>query len=266
MDQTQDKANAPDATGHDEHHGHHDPYLAHHFETKKQQFMSAKLGMWVFLATEILMFGGLFVAYGVYHESHPAVFHIGSRYLDWELGAINTVVLLCSSFTMAWAVRAAQKTQDKRNRKGRQLTAILLGITLLGGVGFMGIKAVEYSHKFHLGLAPGKYYQPAHEIVSDAKDPVPPEDAHYPQHTKKQFADARVFFSIYFGLTGLHGLHVLIGMGLITWIFVRTLRGEFFKGYYIPVDLVGLYWHLVDLIWIYLFPLLYLVEGPGGGH
>ncbi len=294
---------------HDPQDAHGDAHLAHHFDTPQQQFASGKLGMWVFLATEILMFGGLFCGYAVYRANHPEIFHYGAKFLNSNLGAINTAVLLCSSFTMAWGVRAAQLGQ-------KQLLVLLMALTLLGGFGFMGIKFVEYQHKWHEGLLPGKYYNPvehgeadrhaedahAEAVATETADhgeeggpiaeapleapvetpgeapaglsersliPTPPAGpaglldlevgvAHETEMEEPE--KTRLFFSWYFGMTGLHGIHVLVGMGLITWILVRGARGDFGPKYFLPVDLVGLYWHLVDLIWIFLFPLLYLID------
>ncbi len=266
--------------------------LQHHFESLEQQSESGKLGMWIFLATEILLFGGLFCAYAVYRANHPEVFVYAHRYLDKVLGGVNTVVLLTSSLTMAWAVRCAQLG------KARGMSA-LLALTLLGGLGFMGIKFVEYEAKWKHGLLWGKRFQPAlHEEARSGQDPGPPAADREPQRSsrspdpgverstvppsargprgtvpaevaRQRAAYARrdepprnvqVFFGIYFLMTGLHALHVLAGMGAIGWVLVRGLRGAFGPAYYLPVDLVGLYWHLVDLIWIFLFPLLYLVH------
>ena len=358
-------------------HGHeHPPHLAHHFDTPEQQYDSAKIGMWVFLATEILMFGGLFCAYAVYRFNNPDVFRYSEHHLNTWLGATNTVVLLASSLTMALAVRAAQLGQ-------KTYLKLMLAFTLLGGVGFMCIKAVEYTEKFSHGLFPGQYsvydkqqnpegfanYM-AHageddhgdesgDHASEAAAPhgegdavpdnhgeptaanagdhvgeepainatpsdqqhatgepaegrgTPAEEAadatvansnaramygpgyvdpnagssdaalhvsgfngptglaavgHGEGHQAVEYTDlssrdqSRVpaFFNIYYMMTGLHGVHVLVGMGLIAWVLVRA--NQFGPAYFTPVDLVGLYWHLVDLIWIFLFPLLYLIH------
>jgi len=364
----------------------HPPHLAHHFETVEQQFDTAKMGMWVFLATEILMFGGLFCAYAIYRGNHPEVFMFAHKALDTNWGAINTVVLLVSSFTMAWGVRASQLGQ-----KG--LLVLMLVLTLLGGAGFMVIKAIEYSSKWHHvahdspgdwfslfagprnafhpnpavaenpeqvqemrrgaisyieGKAHGKAHGDGHEKGHAPADDDQPHDDHShtpapdhgdhdhggggaashlaetpavepdppamtvawppkaPDHTSvpepplldagiagdftrpdppkgltaelgipdtgghsypgfeelapREQQRVHVFFQIYFLMTGLHGIHVLVGMGLIAWIGVRAAMGAFGPAYYTPVDLVGLYWHLVDLIWIFLFPLLYLIH------
>jgi cytochrome c oxidase subunit 3 len=420
-----------DPHGHDPHgHGNgHDPHLAHHFDTPEQQMASGKLGMWVFLATEILMFGGLFCAYAVYRHNHPDVFEFAHQYLDKKLGAINTIVLITSSLTMAWGVRLAQLG------KHRGLIVCLV-LTLLGGYGFMAIKSIEYKAKWehHLGLGSSNRYDarykptegggghepmkthstggaaehggaepgkappnpdPAHPptvqttvkgqpvatpqgaggphpaatqatvaaINPDFVDPnagtpdaakivpaaSPPPvlaatevDKHRQAHASEEELEAEylrlarldqtrtsTFFQIYFLMTGLHGLHVVIGMALIFWILVRALpqptrrtalllglaslgvfflyvgiliphwptliigvivlltagtgvalrvmkpqpapafaggavplgyNGDFGPEYFAPVDIVGLYWHLVDLIWIFLFPLLYLIH------
>ncbi|HYP14747.1 MAG TPA: cytochrome c oxidase subunit 3 family protein [Bryobacteraceae bacterium] len=213
-----------------EHHGHHDPNLQHHFATFEQQFDASKIGMWLFLATEILLFGGLFVGFALAQAANPEAFVAAHHHLDKNLGALNTVVLLISSFTMVMAVHSAS------TNKQRPLI-INLVITLICAAVFLVVKYFEYDHKIHDGLLPGAFYH-------GSADPP------------NQF----VFFSFYFMMTGLHGLHILGGMVAISWVLRRAIRGDFNNVYYTPVDLVGLYWHLVDLIWIYLFPLLYLIS------
>ena len=211
---------------------HHDPTLQHHFTTKEQQFDASKIGMWLFLATEILLFGGLFVGYGLMQGKYPEAWVAAHHHLQRSLGAVNTIVLLVSSFTMVMAVWSAQHSKQKA-------LVIFLILTLLCAGAFLGVKYFEYSHKYHDGLLPGKFF--------DAKQhPSPPHQ--------------NIFFSFYFMMTGLHGLHIVGGMVAITWVLVKAMKGRFNSGYYTPVDLVGLYWHLVDLIWIYLFPLLYLIQ------
>jgi len=195
-----------------------------------QQFDTAKLGMWLFLVTEVLLFGGLFVGYGIMHARHPEAFMAAHHHLNRTLGATNTIVLLISSFTMVMAVWSAQTSR-------RKLCILFLILTLLCAGTFLVVKYFEYAHKFHEGLLPGKYY-------THQGDEVPGEF---------------MFFSFYFMMTGLHGVHVLLGMVAISWILLRAMRGHFSSAYYSPVDITGLYWHLVDLIWIYLFPLLYLI-------
>jgi cytochrome c oxidase subunit 3 len=362
---------------------HHPAHLAHHFNTPEQQYNSAKVGMWVFLATEMLMFGGLFCAYSVYRHNHPEVFDFAHHELERNLGAINTAVLLISSFTMALGVRAAQLGQ-------RKLLTTCLVLTLLGGGGFMIIKSMEYHHHYenHLWIGSGnlfsKIYHPPEEkagpsgglgtenavpitseepsslkpkepaepvyreepvgvpyvdphqgtadqakIVPPQKIPSgmaltvtapPPEKLNYNDLSQLDKDRVSVFFNIYYLMTGLHAIHVIVGMSLIFWVLIRnqahnvrlawsafgpfvvggyfvwlgfltgaswlwiwvgiffalmavlliaggirarrpsTGSGDFGPIYYTPVDLVGLYWHLVDLIWIFLFPLLYLIH------
>jgi len=295
------------------HGDHHDPHLAHHFDTPDHQYQSGKLGMWMFLGTELLMFGGLFCAYSVYRHNHPEVFEYAHQYLDKKLGAINTLILITSSLTMAWGVRAAQMGK-------RGLLCAMLVLTILGGAGFMGIKAVEYTTKWKHWLFIGEhnYFRDAdankakiNELEEEAlhvKDtkPVAPvvtkvepdvidpnagtpdaatiiapnitpaglspaitqKGSEAEKSEKLRYEDmgaidqkrVYTFFAIYFCMTGLHGIHVLVGMGLIAWILIRAAKNEFGPTYFTPVDLVGLYWHLVDLIWIFLFPLLYLIH------
>ncbi|MFK7961846.1 MAG: cytochrome c oxidase subunit 3 family protein [Phycisphaerales bacterium] len=343
----------PDAHGsdHDDHHDHPE-HLAHHWESLEQQFEANKLGMWLFLATEFLLFGGLFVAYAVYRHKQPELFQYGSQFLDTKWGAINTVVLIASSFTMALGVWASQLGK-------RTLLLWMLALSFMGGLGFMSIKYVEYSHKFHDNIVwgPGLYESPKHsghgddhaaggdhgddadhgddhgdgadhgdddashagdaDHDGDHSDNVPvftlesdapelpktdaPEAGVIPSgglvrapelaplirnpkvgqhghsgddgHGKKSKPDPRkdvagvdrpanahIFFGIYFCMTGLHGIHVLIGMSVIAWLFFRAFRGDFGPDNFTPVDLGGLYWHVVDMIWIFLFPLLYLIH------
>ena len=202
----------------------------HHFESVEQEFETSKFGMWLFLVTEIMLFGGLFVAYIIFRGMYPEMYHEASHHLDKVMGGINTIVLICSSLSMAVAVGMAQRNERKKS-------LALMAFTLLCAVMFLVIKYFEYKHKFHDGLLPGGYFT----------------------NTEMTHPNSQLFFSLYFLMTGLHGLHVVIGMTLICWMMVRTARGEFSSNYFFPVELTGLYWHLVDLIWIYLFPLLYLV-------
>ena len=365
-------ATAASAAGHasDPHGpGGHKPHVAHHFHSLSQQFAVEKLGIWLFLATEVLMFGGLFCAYAFYRGLHPEIFLYGHQFLPTNWGAINTVVLLTSSLTMAWGVRAAQLNQ-------RGVLKIMLIATFLGGVGFMVIKGIEYSAKFEHDLGPGpgnafyplpeglseeeradlvdarfkeiahieEYYgirqhaAPVHsdgehaasadprgeapgDAVEGQADPADPAEgaedaaggggeaetqtesktrlvtADLPrkeqsvvsppaapsngvnaafltgttpagEHNTYSYAQlpeidqkrTHVFFQIYYLMTGLHGIHVLVGMGLIGWLIVRAFGGAFSSVSFTAVDVVGLYWHLVDLIWIFLFPLLYLIH------
>ena len=206
-------------------------HVAHHFDSAKTQFDSGRMGVWIFLVTEILFFGGMFCAFAVFRSWYFDAFKEAHHHLDKVMGGTNTVVLICSSLTMALGVRSAQQS-----KKG--LTALMLALTLAFAATFLVIKYFEYHHKFVDGLLPG---------------------AAFTAEGFKTGKDAGIFFACYFMMTGVHGVHVVVGMGLISWILVKTLRGEFSSRYYAPVEGVGLYWHLVDLIWIYLFPLLYLV-------
>jgi cytochrome c oxidase subunit 3 len=209
---------------------HHDH--AHHFDSAEHEYQASKQGVWLFLVTEILMFGGLFVGYAIFHSLYPEIFAAGAKFLDWKLGSINTLVLISSSLTMALAIHYIQIGKPEKAN-------LQLVITLLCGFAFMGIKYIEYSHKIHDGLLPGALFSYQGEGLVD---------------------NLALYFSFYFMMTGLHGSHVVIGMGLITWVLIRNLRGDFNAHKYTAVEGVGLFWHLVDLIWIYLFPLLYLTE------
>jgi cytochrome c oxidase subunit III len=230
-------------TGHDGHDHDHPWYLAHHFDTPVQQFDACKLGVWAFLVQEILFFSGLFCAYAVYRWHHPEIFAYAHHFLNWKMGLVNTVVLLTSSLTMAWAVRCSQRS----DRRG---LIIMLSLTLLCAGAFLGVKFLEYSHKWHERIlwASAYAFNPAtaHGAEEIPLGPTP--------------RDVGVFFSIYFFMTGLHGIHVVVGIGLLLWLLIRSARGDFSAEHFGPVDYVGLYWHLVDLVWIYLFPLLYLIR------
>ena len=205
-------------------------YVAHHFDDADQQHEASALGMWLFLVTEIMFFGGLFTAYVVYRTMFPAAFHAASKELDIALGALNTVVLITSSLTMALSVHAAQVS-----RRGMLVVCLLLTIAL--GATFLGVKGYEYWHKWHEHLVPGPSFV-----------------FHGPDST-----NAQLFFSLYFAMTGMHAVHMVIGIGLLTVLTVRGAQGMFSRFYYTPVELTGLYWHFVDLVWIFLFPLLYLL-------
>lgn len=207
-----------------------DFHVAHHFDKADTQFDAGRMGIWLFLVTEVLLFGGLFCAFAVFRSQYFSSFVEAHHHLDKVMGAVNTVVLICSSFTMAMGVRAAQTNNKK-------LCQWMLTVTVLLAVAFLAIKAVEYQHKWADGLLPGRYF-----TATGFTTPHP-----------------GVFFGIYFMMTGIHGIHVLIGMALIVWMLLRNKKGEFSSKYYAPVEGVGLYWHLVDLVWIFLFPLLYLV-------
>lgn len=340
-------------THHHDHHGHGE-FIAHHFDNAEQQFDSGKLGIWIFLVTEVLFFSGLFVAYTLWRYHHPEIFQQAHVFLDKVLGGINTVVLLFSSLTMALAVRCSQLA----NNRG---TAIYTLITMVCAAVFLGVKAIEYSHKwdqgilvrsmwaytldhheahgtlakqlgvsdwlvtlsiipaillgvfivaaviatlmakpiwskfyaglaltvggYFLGAAGGQIYMKNYEaklaaesaqlsplvLHADDKAATTPHhdhagghagehhDSHHPD-PKSLDRDVGIFFSIYYCMTGLHAFHILGGIAFLSWIYFRSLKGHWRADYFGPVEYVGLYWHLVDLIWIYLFPMLYLID------
>jgi cytochrome c oxidase subunit III len=204
--------------------------LAHHFENLGQQKEASTLGMWVFLVTEVLFFGGLFLTYTVYRAWFPEAFAFSSHELDITLGGANTVILITSSLTMALAVHAAQTGN-------RSTLLLMLVATMLLGTAFLGIKAVEYAEKFHAHHVPGPDFQ----------------------FEKEYFRPAQIFFSLYFVMTGLHALHMIIGLGIMAWMFVWSWNGTIAREYASPIEISGLYWHFVDIVWIFLFPLLYLI-------
>jgi cytochrome c oxidase subunit 3 len=321
----------PPAAAHDHaHDGHGDhghdpihaanPHLAHHFDTPQQQFDAGKLGIWLFLLTEVLFFAGLFCAYTIYRAMRPEVFVYAHYFLNTKLGAVNTCVLLLSSLTAAWAVRNAQLRQHG-------LLKLNIVITILCACTFMVVKYFEYSHKYHDGLLPGPRFAPKEQVWElEGFKHKHPEAAEYAEHLVKHAKEAaakpaaaagapaahgadpnveaaatehdtqgehvrptleqlepliaagilgpkaetpnlpskprnaHVFFSIYFFMTGLHGFHVLVGIGIWVWMLLKANKKEFGPNYFGPIDYTALYWHLVDLIWIYLFPLLYLIH------
>ena len=317
-----DAGHAHDDQGHEAHDPIHaaNPHLAHHFDTPQQQFDAGKLGIWLFLLTEVLFFAGLFCAYTVYRSMHPEVFVYAHYFLDTKLGALNTCVLLISSLTAAWAVRNAQLAEKK-------MLMINIVVTIGCAFTFMCVKYVEYSHKYHDGLLPGHNFQPKEQIwelksfrdkhpeaaeyaeklakldekkaeaaapAAGAGAAVPAAGAAAPAKAEEKAEKierpteeelepllnaglvgprsldpsahisrprmAHVFFGIYFFMTGLHGFHVVIGIGIWIWMLVKAAKGQFGPTYFGPIDFTALYWHLVDLIWIYLFPLLYLIH------
>ncbi len=209
----------------------HPPELKHHFDDVAQQLESSTLGMWLFLATEIMFFGGMFCGYTVYRNAYPEAFASTSHYMNVPIGAINTAVLICSSLTMALAVRAAQLGQKKA-------LIWLLIVTLALGCVFLGLKGVEYHEKWvdHHIPGPGFHYA----------------DARYAQQ-------AQILFYLYFAMTGLHAVHMIVGAGLLITLIFMAARNRFSAAWYTPVDMIGLYWHFVDIVWIFLFPLLYLI-------
>jgi len=208
--------------------------LREQFDTEAQQKDASTLGMWIFLITEVMFFGGLFLAYTVYRHLYSQIFAIASTTLNVYIGAANTVVLLCSSLTMVLAVRAAQLGQKKA------IIVFLILTLILGGV-FLGVKAYEWNEKYQEHHIPG----PSFHLEGVSPD---------------QQGHAQLFFSLYFAMTGLHALHMIIGAGLLTYLILEARKGRYTAEYNTPVDLIGLYWHFVDIIWIFLFPLLYLID------
>jgi cytochrome c oxidase subunit 3 len=302
------------------------PFIQHHFDDGVHQFESGKLGIWLFLGQEVLFFSALFVAYILYRHHHPEVFAYAHKYLDVKMGAINTGVLIFSSLTAAWAVRAAQLGQ-------KRLLIALIVATLLCACGFLVIKYFEYSHKVHVGTVFGKRFVPTETpdgkkieqpdatpgktgagapapeeptatvggpkaqpapgqagAPAPGTQPVVPDDPAFendepasssgtgmgvlPAIEAQKRAGVEIdtraaampppntgmFFTIYFAMSGLHGIHVLAGVFVFIWLLIRAIRGHFGPSYYGPIDFAALYWHLVDLIWIFLFPLLYLIH------
>jgi cytochrome c oxidase subunit III len=223
----------PTTVGH-EPHAHH-PRQQHHFYSMEQQLEASILGMWVFLVTEIMFFGGLFMAYLVYRHAYPGDWVAGSQHLNVPLGALNTTVLICSSLTMVLAVRSAQVG----SRSGQIVNLIL---TILLGSTFLVVKYFEYAEKFHHNLVPGPHFDP---LLSGGQ---------------------QIFFSLYFIMTGIHAAHMVVGIVLMLIILAMAWRGRFTPEYYGPIEVSGLYWHFVDIVWIFLFPLLYLLGFHLTGH
>lgn len=207
--------------------------LREQFDTEEQQKDASTLGMWIFLITEIMFFGGMFAAYTIYRSAYPTVFGVASTSLNVTIGAINTCVLLLSSFTMVMAVRAGQLGQ-------RNMIIFFLIITLIFGCVFLGVKAYEWTEKYEEHHMPG-------------------QAAFHLEGTPLQ-GPAKLFFSLYFAMTGLHALHMVVGVGILTFIILETKKGKYSADYYTPIDIAGLYWHFVDIVWIFLFPLLYLID------
>jgi cytochrome c oxidase subunit 3 len=215
----------------------HTPGLQHHFTNMEQQRDASSLGMWIFLGTEIMFFGGMFLAYLVYRMWYFNEFAAGSHTLTLWIGAVNTAVLICSSLTVALSVRAAQLGK-------RLLLVALLVLTILFGLVFLGVKTYEWNKKFTEHHVPGYLF-------------------HFEQESSAKPIDqgrAQIFFSLYFAMTGMHALHMLIGVGIFTVITWMAWKGRFTPEYHTPVEIAGLYWHFVDIVWIYLFPLLYLID------
>jgi len=248
-------SNAVVHADHDHAHAAQHPALQHHFDTMPQQKEAAVLGMWVFLLTEILFFGGLFVAYMIYRIWYFDAFAEASRRLDLFWGGLNTVVLIFSSLTMAMAVRCAQTNK-------RKATVNWLILTMILGSVFLGVKVIEYQDKFANHEVPGYNYDFAYHERHAAAEGHPSAPRELSLSPEQLQQTTQLYFSLYFTMTGLHALHMIIGIGLMSVITWMAWKGKFDEHYYTPVEMSGLYWHFVDIVWIFLFPLLYLVERP----
>jgi cytochrome c oxidase subunit III len=277
---------------------YHEPGLQHQFEDMRQQEESVSIGMWFFLAQEIMFFGGLFTAYLVFRSRYPMAFAAGSNHLDVVMGFVNTLVLIVSSLTMALTVYFAQKSN-------RMMQVVLIVLTMIFGATFLGVKAVEYTDKYNHGLVPvagwnKKVKADEHAEHAEAHEKPCWEHAHGEEHAyvnprgEFEWADCslvkyaqdhnfltsaekigyfsngeidadkfrdkvRIYFFIYFVMTGLHALHMIVGLGLMLWLLWTAFKGNYTAEYYMPVEMSGLYWHFVDIVWIFLFPLLYLL-------
>jgi cytochrome c oxidase subunit 3 len=239
-----------EAMTHEEMHGPEAAHeaLQHHFENMEQQREAGTLGMWVFLITEIMFFGGMFLAYIIYRTQNQAAFAAGSHHLDVVMGGVNTIVLIVSSLTMALAVWSTQVGRPRRTQ------VMFLLVTMALGTTFLVIKAFEYWHKFEDGLVPARgLWHPTAEIVKSFGN--------------VDLNKVQMFYWIYFAMTGLHALHMIIGLGIMSVLVWQAWRNRYSPEYHAPVEISGLYWHFVDIVWIFLFPLLYLLGAHvGKGH
>jgi len=238
------------AHGHDDHHVTL-PQHRHHFETEEQQREAGSFGMWLFLLTEIMFFGGMFFSYLLYRNWYYDAFVTASNQLSVPLGAFNTFILITSGFFMALAVWAAEV------RKKKQLVIYLI-LTTIFGIAFLGVKTVEYKEKWEKHHIPGASFD-VHEFINpaiDAKTGKQEQKALAPDMAQK----TQIFFFLYFAMTGMHALHMIIGLGILAWLIWRAQRGDFTEGYVAPIENFGLYWHFVDIVWLFLFPLLYLIN------
>lgn len=241
-----------------EHEVSHHPALQHHFENMEQQREAGALGMWVFLVTEIMFFGGMFLAYTLYRGKYPESFEVASNHLDTWLGAVNTVVLICSSFTMALTVYCTQVGKQR-------LQILFLVLTMIFGATFLGIKAIEYKQKYDDNLIPGSLI-PGHKFNPEVAKPG--DTDHHKLHLVPgaTVRNVELFYWIYFAMTGMHGLHMIIGLGIMAFLLYFSIRGRYGPEYHNPIEISGLYWHFVDIVWIFLFPLLYLLGRHLEGH
>ena len=241
------------------------PELRHHFADEQQQRNAASLGMWWFLGTEIMFFGGMFCGYLVYRRIYFPEFAAASRTLDLVVGTLNTAVLICSSLTVAMAVRAAQMGK-------RKLQVQLLLATIFFGLVFLGVKGYEWTNKYKEHHIPTFDYNAVSGegdltkgqesllgLDKDKNDPVK-----YQERRTEIQQRTKIFFSLYFALTGMHAIHMIVGVGLFAVITFMAWKGRFTPEYHTPLEIAGLYWHFVDIVWIYLFPLLYLIDRRPG--
>ncbi|SEG23833.1 cytochrome c oxidase subunit 3 [Bryocella elongata] len=228
---------------------HSTPQHRHHFETEEQQREAGSFGMWLFLLTEIMFFGGMFFAYLLYRNWYYPAFAAASNQLSVPLGAINTAILITSGFAMALGVYYA----EIRDRKKLVFALVL---TTVFGLAFLGVKYFEYKEKYELHHIPGDKFSVAMFVNPHAYELTKDEPPLAPDMAEK----TQVFFFLYFAMTGMHALHMIIGLGLLVWLIARARRGDFSTGYVAPIENFGLYWHFVDIVWIFLFPLLYLIN------
>jgi cytochrome c oxidase subunit 3 len=234
-------------------HPEHPEYQRHHFESVGQQFDATNFAMWLFLLTEVMFFGGLFVSYLIMRNWYYSAFVEASHQLSIFWGTANTTVLIISSFTMAMAVWSAQT-----RRKGTLL--VFLGLTFVLGVAFLGIKGIEWHEKWVKHHVPGIHPYSEAAFLNPSSDPEVFREYHDKPLRLDMASKTEEYFFLYFAMTGMHALHMAIGIGLLIYIFIRARTGAFTNGHYTFVENFGLYWHFVDIIWIFLYPLLYLIS------
>jgi len=244
-DSTATTHGAPQADGHA-----HPSYLRHHFESVEQQADTTNFAMWLFLLTEIMFFGGLFTAYLIYRNWYYPAFVAASHQLNIPLGGLNTLILITSSFTMAMGVWCA----ETRKQSGLVLCLIL---TFILGLGFLGIKTIEYREKIEMNHVPGFHYSVDSFVHPDRTNPATKNDEPLPLDMARH---TEIYFSLYFAMTGMHALHMIIGIAILGFMIVRARAGAYTQGHITFVENFGLYWHFVDIVWIFLFPLLYLIS------
>lgn len=235
---------------------------AHQFDSAEQQRQASMLGMWIFLLTEIMFFGAVFVAYAIYRGKFPDAFTVGTHLLDMKRGALNTVLLMTSSFTMTLAVLAA------RNNRKDQIVKWLI-VTIVLAVSFLGVKGMEYWAKIDHGLVPGAHFHYDNAIAAHVhstttmKDPSAADTRFESLSKTADPGNVQMFFGFYFAMTGLHAIHMIIGIGVLLFILRMARQGRFNSEYYNPLEATSLYWHFVDMVWIFLFPALYLLGRHG---